>query len=78
MFPALAKCHQLESRLLCRRALLAAAIAIQLDGKEAFKTHPDNYRNGPFAYEPLEGGYVLQSKLRVQDKPVSLTVGKRE
>ena len=33
VFPALAKCHQLEARLLSRRALLNAAIAIQFGGR---------------------------------------------
>jgi hypothetical protein len=78
VFPALVKCQHLEARLLCRRAMLAAAIAIQLGGKDALKTHPDLYGNGPFAYEAFDVGYVLQSKFQLTDKPTSLTIGKRE
>jgi hypothetical protein len=78
VFPALVKCNQLEARLRCRRALLNAAIATQLGGREALLAHPDPYGNGPFVYEAFDGGYMLQSKLRLKDKPVSLTVGKRE
>jgi hypothetical protein len=78
VFPVLVKCHRLEARLLCRRALLSAALAIQLGGREALKAHPDPYGNGLFVYEAFDGGYVLQSKLQFKEKPVSLTVGKRE
>lgn len=78
VFPALTKCQQLEARLLSRRAMLDAAIAIQVGGRDALNGHPDPYGNGPFAYLAFEGGYTLQSKLQLQDKPISLTVGKRQ
>jgi hypothetical protein len=78
VFPALVQCQQLEARLLSRRALLNAAVAIQLGGRDALKAHPDPYGNGPFVYEAFDGGYVLRSKLQLKGKAVSLTVGKRE
>ena len=78
VFPALARCQQLEARLLSRRAMLAAAIAIQVRGRESLDAHPDPYGNGPFAYQAFEAGYILQSKLQHQDKPIALTVGKRD
>jgi hypothetical protein len=60
-----------------RRALLAAAIAVQLEGRDALKNHPDPVGGGAFEYVAFEGGFELHSKLKVQDKPVALTVGRR-
>jgi hypothetical protein len=66
-----------------RRAMLKAAIAVQLDGKEALKAHPDPFGDGPFAFEAFNGGFELQSKLKFKDEkctppPPTLTVGKRK
>jgi hypothetical protein len=67
-----------RARAEVRRALLQAAIAVKVDGRDALKQHPDPVVGGPFEYVPFKGGFELRSKLRQQDdKPVTLTVGRR-
>jgi hypothetical protein len=75
-FPAIAKVRRSKERADVRRALLAAAIAVQLDGPDALKFHPDPAAGAAFEYAPFQGGFVLRSKLK-DDKPVTLTVGRR-
>jgi hypothetical protein len=72
-----------------RRALLLAAIAVQLDGRESLKSVPDPVIGGPFEYSAFEGGFELRSKLALSEpmrsrlklpespKPLTLTVGER-
>ena len=76
-FPALPKCRQSQARADARRALLSAALAVRLDGPDALKKHPDPVGGGPFEYVPFEGGFELRSKFKVEDKPLSLTVGRQ-
>jgi hypothetical protein len=91
LFPAIQKVRLLQARHDIRRALLAAALAVQLDGKDALKKHRDPVGGGPFAYVAFKGGFELRStwkldeKLRAKwkmdeqyGKPVTLTVGRRE
>jgi hypothetical protein len=78
-FPALTKVRRARARADVRRALLAAAIAVQLDGKNALKDHVDPAAGGLFEYVPFPGGFELRSKLKGQnDKPVALVVGHRD
>jgi hypothetical protein len=77
-FPALEKVRQLKARADVRRALFSAALAVQMDGKDALKDHPDPVAGGTFEYVPFDGGFELRSKYKTQDdKPVTLTVGHR-
>jgi hypothetical protein len=78
LVPGLGNGRQAEARCDARRRMLRAAIAVQLDGRDALKAHPDPYGGGPFGYEPFDGGFVLTSKLTAQDKPWALTVGRRK
>ncbi len=78
LFPAVNNVRKAEDRLLARRALRKAALAILIDGPDAAKSTRDPFGDGPFEYEPFDGGFVLRSKFKVQDKPVSLTVGRRK
>src|SRR5262249_58907526 len=55
-FPAVAKVRQSQARAEVRRALLAAAIAVQLGEPDALKTHLDPVAGGPFEYKKLAGG----------------------
>jgi hypothetical protein len=86
--PVLHNIRVRQARTQTRRALLAAALAIQLDGQDALQNHPDPVAGGPFAYVGLEGGYLLRSKqgpdkkivleLKLDEqlaKPVELRVG---
>ncbi len=76
-FPALAKVRRSQARADVRRALLSAAFAVQLDGPDALKTHPDPVAGGPFEYSKSEGGFELRSKFEQDGHPLSLTVGRR-
>ena len=77
LFPTVQHTRRAEARYQARTALRKAALAILTDGPEAAKAQHDPFGDGPFEYEPFDGGFVLRSKLKVQDKPVSLTVGMR-
>jgi hypothetical protein len=77
-FPAMAKVRQAKARADVRRALLAAALDVQLSGQDAVKNHTDPVVGGPFEYAPFDGGFELRSKLKGQnDKPLTLTAGTR-
>jgi hypothetical protein len=77
-FPAILNVRRAQARADVRHALLAAALAVQLDGRDALKNHPDPVMGGPFEYVPFAGGFELRSELKGQgDKPVALTVGRR-
>jgi hypothetical protein len=77
-FPAMAKVRQAKARADVRRALLAAALDVQLGGQDALKNHTDPVVGGPFEYVPFDGGFELHSKFKGQnDKPLTLTVGSR-
>jgi hypothetical protein len=54
-----------HARIAVRRALLAAALAVRLDGRDALKDHPDPVIGGPFEYVASEGGFELRSKWTV-------------
>jgi len=78
VFSAYPHVRRSQARTDVRRALLAAALAVQLDGPDALKNHPDPVAGGPFEYVAFEGGFELRSMLKPADgKPVSLTVGRR-
>jgi hypothetical protein len=77
-FPEVAKIRDSQARTDVRRALLSAALAVQLDGPDALKDHPDPVVGGPFEYAAFDGGFELRSKLmRTDNKPWALTVGRR-
>jgi hypothetical protein len=82
------RCRQARAEV--RRALLAAALDVRLDGKEALKRHRDPVASGSFEYLGFEGGFELRSRWKVDEKlrarwklderfakPVTLTVGRR-
>jgi hypothetical protein len=78
-FPAIGKVRRTQARMDVRRALFSAALAVQSEGRDALKSHPDPVIGGPFEYVAFEGGFELRSKLTGQDdKPITLTVGVRE
>jgi hypothetical protein len=76
-FPAVAKIGQSQARAEVRRALLWAAFAVQIDGPDALKTHPDPVAGCPFEYTKFAGGFELRSKFGQDGHPLSLTVGRR-
>jgi hypothetical protein len=77
-FPALVNCRAAQARIDVRRALLSAAQDVRVGGRETLKRHPDPSGGAPFQYTAFEGGFELRSKLKQRDdKPVTLTVGRR-
>ncbi|HVS37985.1 MAG TPA: hypothetical protein VMS17_20665 [Gemmataceae bacterium] len=77
-FPSVSKVHRADARYQARQALRKAAFAILIDGPDAVKAQRDPYGDGPFEYVPFDGGFELRSQLKQQDKPISLTVGRRK
>jgi hypothetical protein len=86
--PGIIKVRQAQARADIRRALLAAAIELQLGGrdalKDALKNHPDPVIGGSFEYQEFPGCYELRSKwkqgsrpLYSGDAPLALTIGQR-
>jgi hypothetical protein len=79
LFPAINKVVRAKVQADVRRALLAAALDVQLDGRDALKNHVDPGVGGTFEYVPFKGGFELRSKFKGRDdKPVMLTIGSRE
>jgi hypothetical protein len=79
VFPAYDKMCRQQAVADVRRVLLSAALAVQLDTRDALKNHPDPVVGGLFEYAAFDGGFELLSKLQGSDgKPVTLTVGRRE
>ncbi len=77
-FPAIVNVRRANARMDERRALLSAALAVRQEGPDALKNNPDPVLGGPFEYSPFDGGFELISKLKGRDdKPVTLTVGRR-
>jgi hypothetical protein len=76
-FPAVVKIRQSQARAEVRRALISAAFAVQVDGPDALKTHPDPVAGGPFEYTRFAGGFELRSTFGQDGHPLSLTVGRR-
>jgi hypothetical protein len=87
---ALDRMRWLQARAGVRRAMLSAALAVQLDGRDALKDYSDPVVGGPFVYVAFEGGFELRSKWNLDDKlrakwkldkqsfpPVTLSIGRR-
>src|SRR5262249_16459870 len=78
LFPAASHMRLSQARADVHRALLAAALDVQLDGPDALKNLPDPVASGPFEWTAFEGGFELRSTFKPTDgKPWSLIVGRR-
>jgi hypothetical protein len=82
--PGIIKVRQAQARADVRRALLAAAIDVQLGGRDTLKNHPDPVAGRPFDYEEFPGWFELRSKWKLGSRPLyrddtelTLTVGRR-
>jgi hypothetical protein len=89
-FPALDHVRLAQARSEIYRAMLAAALAVELDGPEALEQHPDPVVGGAFEYVAFEGGLELRSHWELDErrlakrkldknynKPLVLVVGQR-
>jgi hypothetical protein len=90
LFPAFGRMRWLQARADVRRALLSAAIDVQLHGLQALKDHPDPVGGGSFEYTAFPDGFELRSNLRLDEPiraklrvtesettPLTLTIGQR-
>src|SRR5262249_53060435 len=76
--PVLHNVRSRQAQAEVRRALLSAAVAVRLDGRDALERHPDPVAGGPFEYVPFEGGFELRSTWKPDPaEPLVLTVGRR-
>jgi hypothetical protein len=66
--PAILRCRWHKAQADVRRALLSAALAVQLDGRDALKHHPDPMVGGPFHYVDFKGGFELRSKWKLDER----------
>jgi len=72
--PALPRFRWTEAYCQTRRALLQAAIAVELDGASTLSRHLDPYDRNRFSYGPVDRGFRLQSQLSDNGIPISLLV----
>jgi hypothetical protein len=72
--PALPRIRWAEAYEQTRRALLHAAIAVQLEGPNALNKQLDPYDKKPFTYTPVDGGFRLESRLTDGGIPISLSI----
>lgn len=89
-FPALDHMRLAQARSDIYRAMLAAALAIEVDGPAALEHHLDPVAGGAFEYATLDGGFELRSRWLLDErrlarrkldksfnKPLVLVVGQR-
>jgi hypothetical protein len=67
-FPALDKLRWAQARMDVRRAILAAALAVQLDGQGALKNHRDPVNGAPFDYASFDKGFELRATWKLDDQ----------
>jgi hypothetical protein len=72
--PMLARFRWAEAYNNTRRALLHAAIAVQRGGADELSRYPDPSNGHPFSYTQLANGFVLESPLKENGKPISFSV----
>ncbi len=68
-----------NERVAVRFVMLRAAFAALQDGKGRLQDFPDPFGDGPFTYEPFDGGFTLSSKMKPAIGPAwTLTVGRKK
>jgi hypothetical protein len=72
--PMLSRLRWAEAYNNTRRALLQAAIAVQRGGAKALSRYPDPSNGHFFNYTQLANGFALESLLKENGKPISLSV----
>jgi hypothetical protein len=72
--PMLSRFRWAEAYNNTRRALLHAAIAVQWGGVKELSRYPDPSNDRPFNYTQSANGFVLESSLKENGKPISLSV----
>ena len=72
--PALPRLRWAEAYSRTRRALLLAAISVQMDGPASLVRFNDPYQDDLFSFIPLEHGFRLQSELTDESGPIGLSI----
>jgi hypothetical protein len=72
--PMLSRLRWAEAYNDTRRALLHAAVAVQRDGAKELPRVPDPSNGQPFSYTQSANGFALESALKENGKPISLSV----
>jgi hypothetical protein len=78
LFPSALACRRAQARTEIRRALLATAIDMQLNGRDALKNHLDPVTSVPFEMVSFDGGFELLSTRIQPPIPLTLSVGQRK
>jgi RNA polymerase sigma factor (sigma-70 family) len=73
--PVLHHVRRRQAEAAVRRALLAAALDVRLQGQEALRNHPDPIAGSPFEYRASEGGFELHSRAKPNGEVVVVTAG---
>jgi hypothetical protein len=73
MTPNLPRFRWTEAYTQTRRALLRAAISVELNGPAALDQHPDPYDGKTFSYKTVEHGFRLESLLKQGQEPLSVS-----
>jgi hypothetical protein len=74
-YPNLDKFAAMQRRHQAQAALFRAAVLVVQEGPEKINDVQDPFGAGPFEYRALDNGFELMSKLRFNNKPVTLTIG---
>ena len=78
IFPPVVSLRRSQARTDVFRALLAAALDVQLGQPDALKSHPDPVVVGPFEMVKFDGGFELRSKFKPESgDPWVLIAGRR-
>jgi hypothetical protein len=77
LMPSVNNCRLAQARTDVRRALLATAIDVELNGPEAIRKHLDPVTAVPFEMLVFPGGFELRSTWTAKPLPLTLTVGKK-
>jgi hypothetical protein len=72
--PMLSRFRWAEAYNNTRRALLHTAVAVQRGGAKELSRYPEPSNGRPFNYTQLANGFVLESSLKENGKPISLSV----
>jgi hypothetical protein len=72
--PMLSRFRWAEAYNNTRRALLHAAVAVQRGGAKELPRYPDPSDGRPFSYTQLANDFALESALKENGKPISLSV----
>ena len=75
LVPSLRTCRVAVAAAETRVQMLFVAAAVRVDGRREVHRFNEPHAKGPFAYREIPGGFELESKLVVNNLPLTLTCG---